>query len=172
MPRQKTDSSHLKHLFEHVNIRSTVPVYSQLENLVRFAVESETVKPGDQLPFVRVLSEWIDLNPNTVAKAYRDLNIMGIVYSSRGSGFYVNRGIQAKCRDKVNHEIISRAFEVCAEARAAGMKPSEIQSIAKKYYKVAGAPYGEVPKEVMALARKKKMRINDFGRLRVLSDLA
>ena len=155
MSRCKSDESHLRDLLGTVNIRSTIAVYVQLENMVRFGIAAGILKPGNKLPSVRELTEWTDVNLNTVAKAYSDLEIMGMVYACRGMGVYVNKGISAQCRDKVSVEIISRAYEVCAEARAAGMKPSEVQSIAKECYKVAAAPYAKVPKEIMALARKK-----------------
>jgi GntR family transcriptional regulator len=156
MPRHKSDTSHLKYLLGCVNIHSVTAVYAQLENMVRFGVAAGTLKPGDRLPTIRELTEWIGANPNTVQKAYRDLEVMGLIYTRRGMGVYVNKGIQASCRDNVNREIISRVFEVCAEARAAGMRPSEVQSIAKECYKAATAvPYADVPKEITALARKK-----------------
>ena len=155
MARKKTDTSHLRDLLGHINIRSSVAVYVQMENNVRFAIASGKLKAGEQLPTVRELSEWLDVNPNTVAKAYRDLEIMGLVYTRKGTGFYVNKGIHEQCRDKARAEIVARAFEICSEAKAAGMPNAAIKDAARECYKSPAAPYAEVPKEVMALARKR-----------------
>ena len=155
MPRQPTDISHLRPLLGQVNINSSVAVFIQMENNVRFAIASGKLKAGDQLPSVRELSEWLEVNLNTVAKAYRDLEVMGLVYMRKGMGVYVNKGIHGKCRDKVREQIVSRVFEVCSEAKASGMTNAAIKEASRECYKSTAAPYAEVPKEVMALARKK-----------------
>ena len=155
MPRQPTDISHLRPLLGQVNINSSVAVYVQLENMVRFGIASGKLKAGDQLPSVRELSEWLEVNPNTVAKAYRDLEVMGLVYTRRGRGIYVNKGVQGRCNDKARTEIVTRAFEVCSEAKASGMTNAAIKEAARECYKSTAAPYAAVPKEIMELARKK-----------------
>src|SRR5689334_5145904 len=69
-----------------IDIHSTVAVYIQIENHIQFAIASGKLKAGDQLPSVRELSERLNVNPNTVAKAYRDLEVMGLLYTRRGMG--------------------------------------------------------------------------------------
>ena len=66
-------------MLESMNIRSTVPVYRQIENEVMFAIASGELQPGDRLPTVPELSERLKINLNTVANAYRDLAVMGYV---------------------------------------------------------------------------------------------
>ena len=156
MPRQPTNTSHLRDLLGTVNIRSITAVYVQIENTIRFAIASGRLKADDQLPSVREFSEWLQVNPNTIAKAYRDLEVMGFLYTRRGMGVYINKGVQAGCRDKVTATIVGRLFEICCEAKAAGMSGGEVKQAATASYKAADAPYGEVPKEVMALAKRKK----------------
>ena len=156
MPNQKTDSSHLRSLLGHVNFSSMTPAYVQIKNMVRFAIATGKLKAGERLPTIRELSAWLDLNPNTNTKAYRDLEVMGLIWTGRGRGIFVNKGIHGKCRDKVSAEIISRIFEVCSEAKAAGMTTAEIKALTKACYKAAGAPYSEVPKEIMELAKRRK----------------
>ena len=73
MPREKTDTSHLRDLFWCINIRSTIAVFRQIETVVRCGIASGTLNAGDRLPTVRELSEWLEVNPNTVAKAYATL---------------------------------------------------------------------------------------------------
>ena len=61
-------------LLSSIDIHSSVAVYVQIENHIQFAIASGKLKHSDQLPSVRELSERLEVNPNTVAKAYRDLS--------------------------------------------------------------------------------------------------
>ena len=142
-------------MFENIDIDSSVAVYVQIENHVRFAIASGRLKPGDQLPSVRELSERLHVNPNTVAKAYRDLEVMGLVYTRRGMGVYVNKGIEAKCRQESHERIVGQMHEVVAEAKAAGMTSSEIKEIMKKSHAIDADPYGPTPSSLTALAKAK-----------------
>ena len=139
-----------------IDINSSVAVYVQIENHVQFAIASGRLKAGDQLPSVRELSERLDVNPNTVAKAYRDLEVMGLLYTRRGMGVFVNKGIEAKCREEVRKRIISRLHEVVAEAKAAGMDSQEVVSIAQKCLESDADPYAVTPPQIVALAKPKK----------------
>lgn len=138
-----------------VDIDSEVAVYVQIENHIQFAIASGKLRPNDQLPSVRELSERLGVNPNTVAKAYRDLEVMGLLYTRRGMGVFIVPGAEAKCRDKTRARLVDRLHTVAAEAKAAGMDAKEIAEIVKKSYSSTGGPYGATPPEVMAMARKK-----------------
>ena len=139
-----------------INIYSTVAVYVQIENEVRFAIASGKIKPGDRLPSVREMSETLGVNPNTVAKSYRDLEVMGLLYTRRGMGVYVNQGAQAKCRESCGLQITEKLHEVTQEAKAAGLNKKEISSVVSKSFALDCSPYSEVPKSILALAKGKK----------------
>jgi GntR family transcriptional regulator len=139
-----------------IDISSSVAVYVQIENHVQFAISSGYLQPGDQLPSVRELSERLDVNPNTVAKAYRDLEVMGLLFTRRGMGVFVNKGVEAKCREECRRKIIKRMHEVVAEAKAAGMGSKEIVDIADKSFGSDAGPYSAPPASLIALARKKR----------------
>ena len=141
-------------MLEGINIDSTIPVYVQIENGVQFAIASEELSPGDKLPSVNELAARLGVNMNTIAKAYRDLEVMGLVTARRGMGVFINSGVQAKCRESCRKLIIGRLYEVVAEAKSAGMSSSQIREIAKKCISVEGSPYVEPPKEIMAMAKK------------------
>ena len=143
-------------LLTSIDINSSVAVYVQIENHVQFAIASGRLKPADQLPSVRELSERLEVNPNTVAKAYRDLEVMGLLYTRRGMGVFVNRGIEAKCREDCRKRIIGRTHEVVAEAKAAGMTKKEIIEVADKSFACDAPPYSAPPDGLMALAKTKK----------------
>jgi len=143
-------------LLSSVDIHSSVAVYIQIENHIQFAIASGKLKAGDQLPSVRELSERLGVNPNTVAKAYRDLEVMGLLYTRRGMGVFINKGIEAKCREQCRKRIIGRLHEVVAEAKAAGMLKKDITEIIDRSMSIDSSPYGETPQELLSLAKKKK----------------
>lgn len=73
-----------------VSPRDPLPIYAQIVNQVGFLVASGTLKPGDELPPIRVLAEQLLVNPNTVAQAYRKLEEAGVVEKRRTQGTYVS----------------------------------------------------------------------------------
>ncbi len=68
------------------------PIYSQIADRVKFAVAGGVLRPGDLVPSVRELSKQLVVNPNTVARAYRDLQTAGLLESVPGWGFRSARG--------------------------------------------------------------------------------
>lgn len=67
------------------------PIYQQIEERVRLGIAQGLLKTGDQLPSVRVLATQLLVNPNTVAKAYSNLQRAGLLESQRGKGLFVSR---------------------------------------------------------------------------------
>lgn len=143
-------------MLSSIDINSSVAVYVQIENHVQFAISSGRLKAGDQLPSVRELSERLNVNPNTVAKAYRDLEVMGLLYTRRGMGVFVNKGVEAKCREECRKRIIGRLHEVVAEAKAAGMSNREISDVVDKSYQSDTGPYSSTPNSLAALAKGRR----------------
>jgi len=139
-----------------IDIHSSVAVYVQIENHVQFAIASGRLKPTEQLPSVRELSERLEVNPNTVAKAYRDLEVMGLLYTRRGMGVFVNKGVEARCREECRKRIVARLHEVTSEAKAAGLTGGEIKDIIEASLKVDGSPYGPTPTSLLAMAKGRK----------------
>ena len=137
-----------------IDIESSVAVYAQIENHIQFAISSGRLKAHERLPSVRELSERLKVNLNTVAKAYRDLEVMGLLYTRRGMGVFVNEGVAAKCQEDCRKRIIAKMHEVTAEARAAGMTAAEVTLIAKKCLTSNAGPYGATPPAILALAKK------------------
>ena len=101
-------------MIQRIDIHSSVAVYVQIENHVQFAIAAGRLKPGDRLPSVRELSERLGVNPNTIAKAYRDLEVMGLLYTRRGMGVFINEDVEIKCGQDCRRRIIGRFFEVVA----------------------------------------------------------
>lgn len=78
------------------NPSSGVPIYLQLMEQVKHAVETGVLRAGDQLPGIRPLAEELVMNPNTVAKAYRELEHEGVIELRQGSGAFIARTAPAK----------------------------------------------------------------------------
>ena len=72
-----------------INPQSGVPMYLQLIEQVRHAIELGALRPGDQLPGMRRLAEQLVMNPNTVAKAYREMEHAGLIALRHGAGAFV-----------------------------------------------------------------------------------
>ncbi len=140
-------------MLEKINIRSSVPVYVQIENEVRFAIAAGKLKPEEKLPSVRELSERLEINPNTIAKSFRDLEMMGYLYTLRGRGIFVDAKARDKCKRDCRRAVVKRLHEVIAEARAASMPRTEVNEIVKVCQGLDSNPYGELPKEIQALTR-------------------
>lgn len=74
----------------HLSTSSGVAIYLQIVNQVKYLVASGRLVPGEELPPIRVLAERLLVNPNTVARAYRELEAAGIVEKRRTAGTYVS----------------------------------------------------------------------------------
>jgi GntR family transcriptional regulator len=136
-----------------IDIRSSVAVYVQIENHVQFNISAGRLKPGDRLPTVRELSEKLGINANTVAKAYRDLEVMGLIYTRRGLGVFINKNVEVKCAEECRRKTIERIFEVTCEAKAAGMQRKDILSIVEACLGYDVVPYAETPDKLLEMAK-------------------
>ena len=74
----------------HISPKDAMPIYQQIVNQIKHMVASKRLCPGDEIPPIRVLAEQLLINPNTVARAYRDLEAAGLLVSRRGSGTRVS----------------------------------------------------------------------------------
>ncbi|NUQ61472.1 MAG: GntR family transcriptional regulator [Pirellulales bacterium] len=94
-----------------------VPIYVQLLDQVKYLVSSGRLAAGEQLPPVRKLAEQLLVNPNTVARAYRELESEGVVTSRRGSGVFVADGGSPLARREQNRILAERIDMLLTEAR-------------------------------------------------------
>jgi len=74
----------------HIDPASGVPFYRQIIDQIKYAIARGGLKPGDQLPTVRQLAVELAINPNTVSKAYSQLEILDILQTQQGSGTYIS----------------------------------------------------------------------------------
>lgn len=141
-------------MLDKVNIHSSVSVYEQIENQVKFGIASGELKDGDQLPSIKELGDRLGINFNTVAKAYRDLEVMGFIYTRRGMGCFIEKGVTDQCRRDCRDRLIRRTHEVVQEAKAAGIPKKFLNDVVSASMASKAELYGETPKEVLALLKK------------------
>jgi GntR family transcriptional regulator len=111
------------------NPSSGVPIYLQLMEQVKHAIETGALRSGDQLPGIRPLAEELVVNPNTVAKAYRELEHEGVIELRHGAGAFVSGQARArKVTDAIRagQTIVSAAVE---KLRARGVGDDEIRRL-------------------------------------------
>ncbi len=99
-----------------LDVKSGVPFYRQIIDQVKAAIATETIAAGDRLPTVRQLAVDLSINPNTVSRAYTELELTGLVETQMGSGTYVgNRPVEQndverrRVLDQLCQEFLSRA---------------------------------------------------------------
>lgn len=110
----------------HVNPSSGMPIYLQLKNQLRRAVVGGVLRPGDRLPAVRDLAAEAVVNPNTIARVYRELEAEGLVESQRGVGTFVASGTGAG-RDRAERDrlLSAAAARFLTEAAQLGLSAQE-----------------------------------------------
>ena len=112
-----------------LNAGNERPIYGQIADRVKFAVAGGALRPGDLVPSVRELSKQLVVNPNTVARAYRDLQTEGLLEPVRGMGLQVAEGAVDRCR-AARREIVRHRLRLAIdEARRSRMDPTEIEGI-------------------------------------------
>jgi GntR family transcriptional regulator len=106
-----------------------VPIYLQLMEQVKHAIETGALRPGEQLPGIRPLAEELVINPNTVAKAYRELEHEGLIELRHGAGAFVSasaRGKRAADALRAGQSIVAGAIE---KLRERGLSEEEIRRL-------------------------------------------
>jgi GntR family transcriptional regulator len=99
-----------------IDVKSGVPFYRQIIDQVKSAIATGAISAGDRLPTVRQLAVDLSINPNTVSRAYTELELTGLVETHMGSGTFVgNRKVQQdeierrRLLDEICQELLSRA---------------------------------------------------------------
>ena len=94
-----------------------VPIYQQIVQQIKRLVAVGRLAPGEELPPIRALAEQLVVNPNTVARAYRDLAAAGVLTNRRTAGTYVAAGAAAPAREECHEALAGRVDALLAEAR-------------------------------------------------------
>ena len=115
-----------------IDFTSKVPIYEQLcANIIKLA-SARVIKPHDKIPPVRILASQIGINPNTVAKAYKDLEQMGYIYTCVGRGSFLSEKLEQTSAQKIQ---AMENFKVyLREALMHGMSKDEAIEIVNAIY--------------------------------------
>jgi GntR family transcriptional regulator len=112
----------------HLDQRSGLPMYLQIVQQVKEALRLGLLDVGDQLPTVREVVAELAINPNTVAKAYRELEHEGLVEAQQGRGTFVSSTLIASSLE--HHESLRRALQQwLVEAQRAGIDAESIRAL-------------------------------------------
>ncbi|MCX7015593.1 MAG: GntR family transcriptional regulator [Candidatus Sumerlaeota bacterium] len=108
------------------------PIYLQIVNQVKYLVASGRLAPDEQLPPVRKLAEQLTLNPNTVARAYRELEAAGVVASRRGAGVFISDSGSPLARREQKRILTERVDVLLAEARQMNVGVDELLELLRQ----------------------------------------
>src|SRR3989304_3459083 len=134
-------------MFFNVDPSNGVPIYEQVVRQVVYAVAAEALRAGDLVPSVRELARELAINPNTVARAYRQLQDDGVLEAVRGTGLAVAPGARRHCHVERTRLIRARLRQVLEEAALSGLEPQEVEQL--------------VQAESIAARRKQKGRMTN-----------
>ena len=112
-----------------INLNSHTPIYQQIVEHIRTAIASGLYRSGEALPSVRVLAVELLVNPNTVQKAFDELERSGLVVARKGVGFFVADGCAASARSGAQTAIRSLLAQAIAASRLAGLPEDKIQAL-------------------------------------------
>lgn len=116
-------------MFRKPNPSSGVPIYVQLKEQIRHAIETGALAPGDQLPGIRTLAETLVINPNTVIRVYRELEQESVLEIRHGLGAFIaarRRNIAKAEKVRNAQELVS---ELIATLRSHGLGEGEIRRL-------------------------------------------
>lgn len=105
---------------------SGVPVYRQLIDQVQGAIASGALRPGEQLPTVRLVAVELAINPNTVLRAYREMEIRGIVDTQQGTGTFITDRQTEPPKEERQRQVTQLVSEFISRAGAAGLTVTEL----------------------------------------------
>jgi GntR family transcriptional regulator len=103
-----------------------VPIYLQVVNQVKYLVAAGRLAPGEELPPIRALAERLMINPNTVARAYRELEVAGVVEKRGTTGTFVSAAGSPLARREKLRILADRIDALLAEARQLGFTDDEL----------------------------------------------
>ena len=119
-------------MFFAISAHNGVPIYEQIIRQVKFAVAAGLLVPGELVPSVRELARELVINPNTVARAYRELQGEGILEAVRGTGLEIAAGAGRLCADERLKLVRNRLKEVFREARQSRLDVKQLRTLVER----------------------------------------
>ncbi len=110
----------------HLDLKSGVPVYRQIVDQVRGGIAAGALSNGDQLPTVRQLAVDLEINPNTVVRAYRELEYGGLLETHQGTGTFISDQKIPRAGDERQRQLGQIISDAIARAGAAGFTVQDV----------------------------------------------
>ncbi|MFB1051616.1 GntR family transcriptional regulator [Paraliobacillus sp. JSM ZJ581] len=120
-----------------LDLRNRKPIYEQLVNKFKELIINDVIQVDEKLPSVRILAQQLTVNPNTIQKAYRELEVQGFIYSVKGKGSFVDRSAKKVSLNEVNR-IRTDLEKLLAEAFFVGITKDEINQMIDMTYEQIG----------------------------------
>ncbi len=115
-----------------INARDARPIYEQVRDEMRKLIMSGAIAADVNLPSVRELAASLAINPNTIQRAYRELESMGVIYTVPGKGAFASPGDAAT--EARREELLGQLGEVLSELRVLGMGADELDAVVKQAF--------------------------------------
>ncbi len=119
-------------MFLNIDPSNGIAIYDQVVRQVKFAVAQGAVKPGNLIPSVREMARELAINPNTVARAYQQLQADGVLEQVRGTGMEVAADAVKQCKTERQKMIQDRIRQAFVEAKQSGLEGDELRQIVEK----------------------------------------
>jgi len=116
-------------MFFNIDPRNGLAIYDQIVRQIKFAVANDSLRSGDLVPSVRELARELAVNPNTVSRAYRELQSESLLATVRGTGLEITDGARKQCRQERVHLIGERLRSVLLEAKQSGLDAEEVRTL-------------------------------------------
>ena len=113
-----------------LNYRDSRPIYEQIKDGLRKLIVTGAMAPDEKLPSVRALATQLSINPNTIQRAYNELEGEGYIYSVPGKGSFASGSMDADAARR--KELLTRVRELVTELRYLGVTDEELLAILKE----------------------------------------
>lgn len=124
----------------HIQAQGGVPIYLQVMQQIKYLVASGRLEPGDELPSIRSLAEQLIVNPNTIARAYRELETQGVVEKRRTAGTFVADSGSPLARKERLKLLKERIDQLLTEAFQMGFELDEVMKLVQQSSLVSQQP--------------------------------
>ena len=122
-----------------IDPNSSVPIYQQIGDFIRRAVAAGVYRPGEMIPSLRAMALELTVNPNTVQRAYEELEREGLIQARKGLGMFVTKSGAASARSKSEAAVCTAFDQGIRAGLAANMPPKRIRATFGRAWKDANA---------------------------------
>jgi GntR family transcriptional regulator len=119
----------------HIEPNNGLAIYDQIVRQIKFAIAGGALREGELAPGVRELARELTINPNTVARAYQQLQFEEILETARGTGMVVKKAAATRCKKERGELIQDRLRSALLEAKKSGIATSDLRALLDKEIK-------------------------------------